>query len=181
MWTHEIWREANQSRIELQLGKYPDTIEEHGRLVAECAIDTVQLPTCPLMHGTGLFTAIGAILGGGTVVTMAGGAKFDPVAIWETVDQRRVTNMAIVGDAFAKPLLQVLEEDPGKYDLSCVRVILSSGVMWSVDVKRGLLRHIPQAALMDSFGASESIGFGMSVMTAEGEFQTAQFLSLINI
>ena len=118
---------------------------------------------------------MGAILGGGTVVTMAGGAKFDPVGIWETVDQRRVTNMAIVGDAFAKPLLQVLEEAPQKYDLSCVRVILSSGVMWSVDVKRGLLRHIPQAALMDSFGASESIGFGMSVMTAEGEFQTAQF------
>jgi len=30
-------------------------------------------------------------------------------------------------------------------------------------------------ALMDSFGASESIGFGMSVMTAEGEFETAKF------
>ena len=76
--------------------------------------------------------------------------------------------MAIVGDAFAKPMLRVLDEAPGKYDLSSVQTITSSGVMWSMEVKRGLIRHMPQVALMDSFGASEAVGFGMSVTTADG-------------
>ncbi len=175
MWTHQIWREANRSRVELQFGSYPETAEDHARLAAEFGKDTIQLPACPLMHGTGLFTAMGAMLNGGTVVTMENSAKFDPVAMWETVERHRVNSMAIVGDAFAKPLLEVLEETPGKYDLSCVLIMLSSGVMWSMEVKRGLLKHLPQVALMDSFGASESVGFGMSVMTAEGEIQTAKF------
>ena len=47
--------------------------------------------------------------------------------------------------------------------------------MWSTEVKRGLIKHMPQVALMDSLGASESVGFGMSIMTAEGEVQTAKF------
>ena len=175
MWTHQIWREANRSRVELQFGSYPETAEDHARLAAEFGKDTIQLPACPLMHGTGLFTAMGAMLNGGTVVTMENSAKFDPVAMWETVERHRVNSMAIVGDAFAKPLLEVLEETPGKYDLSCVLIMLSSGVMWSMEVKRGLLKHLPQVALMDSFGASESVGFGMSIMTAEGEIQTAKF------
>ena len=126
MWTHEIWRSANRARVELQFGTYPETAEEYARLAAEFGKDTIQLPACPLMHGTGLFTAMGAMLNGGTVVTMENSAKFDPVAIWETVDRNRVNSMAIVGDAFAKPLLEVLDENPGKYDVSSVLIILSS-------------------------------------------------------
>jgi len=44
-----------------------------------------------------------------------------------------------------------------------------------MEVKRGLIEHIPQVALMDSFGASEAVGFGMSVTTAEGVVETARF------
>ena len=175
MWTHEIWRSANRARVELQFGTYPESSEEHARLAAEFGKDTIQLPACPLMHGTGLFTAMGAMLNGGAVVTMENSAKFDPVAMWETVERNRVNSMAIVGDAFAKPLLEVLDENPGKYDVSSVLIMLSSGVMWSTEVKRGLIKHMPQVALMDSLGASESVGFGMSIMTAEGEVQTAKF------
>jgi fatty-acyl-CoA synthase len=53
--------------------------------------------------------------------------------------------------------------------------MVSSGVMWSVEVKRGLIRHIPQIVLMDSFGSSESVGLGSSQMTKDGEIQTAKF------
>ena len=175
MWTHEIWRSANRARVELQFGTFPETAEEHAKLAAEFSGDTIQLPACPLMHGTGLFTAMGAMLNGGAVVTMENSAKFDPVAMWETVERNRVNSMAIVGDAFAKPLLEVLDENPGKYDVSSVLIMLSSGVMWSMEVKRGLIKHMPQVALMDSLGASESVGFGMSIMTADGEVQTAKF------
>jgi fatty-acyl-CoA synthase len=48
--------------------------------------------------------------------------------------------------------------------------------MWSHDNKEGLLRHIPQAALFDSFGSSEAVGMGASVSTSGGTSQTAQFM-----
>jgi len=86
-----------------------------------------------------------------------------------------VQQIAIVGDAFAKPMLRALDEAPGKYDLSSIVNIISSGVMWSTEVKRGLLNHMPNAIMADSFGASEAIGLGSSLMTKEGEVATAKF------
>ncbi len=175
MWSHRIWRESSLESMKKIYGFAPESMEQHLMLVNEMGKLSRQLPACPLMHGTGLFTAMGAMVGGGAIVTLENTKKFDPVELWDTVDRRGVTAMAIVGDAFAKPMLRVLEENPGKYDLSTVQTITSSGVMWSMDVKRGLIKHMPQAALMDSFGASEAVGFGMSVFTAEGEQQTAKF------
>lgn len=175
MWSHEIWREANLDGMRRLFGAAPETIEQHLEFVKTFGALTRQLPACPLMHGTGLFTALGAIINGGAIVTTEPKGKFIPEVIWETVDRHRVTAIAIVGDAFAQPMLNVLEENPGKYDLSCVQSITSSGVMWSMAVKQGLIKHMPQVALNDSFGASEAVGFGMSVTTAEGVSETAKF------
>ncbi len=72
-------------------------------------------------------------------------------------------------------MLRTLDENPGRWDLSCVLSMVSSGVMWSQEVKHGLLRHLPQAALADSFGSSEAVGLGLSVTTVEGEAATAKF------
>src|SRR5213079_2066495 len=83
--------------------------------------------------------------------------------------------IVIVGDAFAKPMLAVLEASPGKYDLASVMMISSSGVMWSHDTKQGLLRHIPQAVLFDSLGSSEAVGMGASTSAAGAAAETAQF------
>ncbi|MGC1469659.1 MAG: acyl-CoA synthetase, partial [Sphingorhabdus sp.] len=41
--------------------------------------------------------------------------------------------------------------------------------------KRGLLRHMPQAALMDAFSSSEALGLGTSVTTAAETVHTAEF------
>ena len=175
MWSHRIWRESSLESMLKIYGFAPESMEQHLVLVDQMGKLSRQLPACPLMHGTGLFTAMGAMIGGGAIVTLENTKHFDPVELWETVDRRGVTAMAIVGDAFAKPMLRVLDEAPGKYDLSSVQTITSSGVMWSMEVKRGLIRHMPQVALMDSFGASEAVGFGMSVTTADGVQQTAKF------
>ena len=175
MWPHKVWREANLDGLRRIYGGAPETLDEHLDFVNEIGQFGRQLPACPLMHGTGFFTALGALLNGGAIITLENTAKFDPHALWQTVSKHGVTALAIVGDAFAKPMLNALAEEPDKYDLSSVQSITSSGVMWSGEVKLGLLEHMPQVALMDSFGASEAVGFGMSTTTAEGGLQTAKF------
>ena len=132
------------------------------------------MPACPLMHGTGQFSAFIALIGGGCVVTTSN-RTFDPAVLWETVSQARVNAVAIVGDAFARPMLAELDANPGKYDLSSLLVINSSGVMWSQEVKDGLLRHIPQVILFDSLGSSEAVGLAASVSAGGTSASTARF------
>ena len=47
--------------------------------------------------------------------------------------------------------------------------------MWSLEVKRELIKHMPEAMLLDSFGSSEGLGFGSSIFAAGGEIKTAKF------
>lgn len=175
MWTHNIWREANMDGVRRLGGHVPANIDEHVQNALTLGRFARQVPACPLMHGTGWFTAMGAMLNGGAVVTLTEKARFNPVNLWDTVHENGVTSMAIVGDAFAKPMLKTLDDNPGRWNLSSVLNIISSGVMWSAEVKQGLLKHIPQTALTDSFGASEAVGFGTSITTAEGGTQTSKF------
>ncbi len=132
------------------------------------------LPACPLMHGTGWFTANIYLTQAGSVVTLV-----DRSANWEelldTVEREKVGAMTIVGDAFAKPIVRCLDANPGRWDLSSLVLVTSSGVMWSEGAKQGLLRHNPGMLLIDSFSSSEAIGLGQSVSAAGAEEKTAKF------
>jgi acyl-CoA synthetase (AMP-forming)/AMP-acid ligase II len=125
------------------------------------------LPAAPLMHGTGLFNAMSNLLVGGSVVTMAG-RRFDPVELLDTIERYRVNSMSIVGDAFAKPILRTLDAEPERWDISTLRVIVSSGVMWSPESKAGLLRHNARLIMVDTLGSSEAVGMASSTTTADG-------------
>jgi 3-oxocholest-4-en-26-oate---CoA ligase len=114
------------------------------------------LPACPLMHGTGLFIALSTLSGGGTVVLLDT-PRLDPVAVWSAIEREDVKVCTIVGDAFARPLLAALVAEPGRFDLSALKAITSSGVTWSPETKRGLLDLLPTVTLIDSLGASEGI------------------------
>jgi fatty-acyl-CoA synthase len=73
-------------------------------------------------------------------------------------------------------MLEALDANPGRWNLSSVRAMSSSGSMWSQENKRGLLGHIPQAMIADSFGSSEAVGLGASASAAGQEAQTAAFM-----
>ena len=172
-----MWRQDSLRRALLNpalVARMPLDLDDHVAIVRETGRGPINMPACPLMHGTGLFTALSALIAGGTVVTLPS-ARFDADELWAAVQARRVEQIVIVGDAFAKPMLRALDAAPGRFDASSVQAIISSGVMWSVEVKQALLKHLPQAALMDSFGSSEAVGFGLSVMTADGAVPTAKF------
>jgi 3-oxocholest-4-en-26-oate---CoA ligase len=174
MWGHiDLWQAGGAGRSPLG-GEPPADVAAHVANVAAAPAAPCTLPCCPLMHGTGLFTAIGGMMRGGTIVTLDGGG-FEPAQAWSEVERNKVMTMAIVGDAFAKPLLRTLDENPGRWNLESLAVIISSGVMWSPEVKKGLLKHHSRMVLMDSFGSSEAVGFGSSSTTADGGTAVAKF------
>ncbi|MCZ6502471.1 MAG: acyl-CoA synthetase [Gammaproteobacteria bacterium] len=135
---------------------------------------TVNLPLPPIMHGTGLLSAMGAMSTGGTCITLAS-RSFEPELALENIDRHKVTAVTIVGDAFARPILEALDANPGKYDISSVFAISSSGVMWTREVKAGLLTHNENMLLVDGFSSSEAIGLGSSIMTKDEEVEVAKF------
>jgi acyl-CoA synthetase (AMP-forming)/AMP-acid ligase II len=132
------------------------------------------LPGPPLMHGTGLFTAMSVLDTGGSIV-MPTGRRFDAGVLLDTVQREGVTEMSIVGDAFARPILSALDAEPDRWDLSSLWLMVSSGVMWSAEVKAGLGRHMPRLIMVDALGSSEAIGMASSLSTAKGTTGTAGF------
>jgi acyl-CoA synthetase (AMP-forming)/AMP-acid ligase II len=129
----------------------------------------------PLMHGTGWFTAMIAWLTGGSVVLLDDPKSFDAAELWEAVARTKPTAITIVGDPFAKPMLQTLRDAKRSYDISSVAMIASSGVMWSQEVKQGLLEYNPNMMLVDAFSSSEALGMAMSITTKDGVASTAKF------
>ena len=132
------------------------------------------LPAAPLMHGTGFFNAVSNLLLGGSVTTMVG-RRFDPIELLDTVERFAINSMSIVGDAFARPILRVLDAEPGRWDISSLRVIVSSGVIWSQETKDGLLRHNDRLIMVDSLGSSEAIGMATSTTRSGESSGTARF------
>src|SRR5581483_3376119 len=65
--------------------------------------------------------------------------------------------------------------NPGRWDLSTVKSMSSSGSMWSQENKRGLLSFAKNAMIFDSFGSSEAVGLGISASAPGAEAQTAAF------
>lgn len=137
----------------------------------------VSIPCAPLMHGTGQW--LGCLvphLTGGHVVTLTS-RSLDPHEVLDTAERRRATSITIVGDSFAKPILRALDEgrpDGGRYDLSALRIIGSSGVMWTTEVKRRLVEQIEHVMLLDAMGSSEG-AMGMQLTMKGIESETGTF------
>ena len=127
----------------------------------------ISMPCAPLMHGTGVW--LGAMipqLAGATVVTLQS-RSLDADEVLRTAQNEAVTHMTIVGDSFSKPLIRALDVATAAgspYDLSKLAMIISSGVMWTAEVKEQLLDRIEHVILVDAIGSSEgSMGSSISM------------------
>ncbi len=158
---------TNKKRLppEQDLGAVADKITKPGPR---------NMPAAPLMHGTGLFNALSNLMAGGSITTMEG-RHFSAEEFLDTVERYGINSTSIVGDAFAKPILRALDGERERWDISTLRVIVSSGVMWSKETKDGLLRHNPRLIMVDSLGSSEAIGMATSTTTNDTEGRTASF------
>ena len=134
----------------------------------------VGLPAPPLMHGTAYVFASTVLNRGGTVVTLPE-QRFDAGRLLEAIVTHGVTDTCIVGDAFCRPMVDALDAAPGRYDLSKLRAMSSSGMMWSPDVKARLLAHAPQLVMIDFLNSSEASGMGRSITSKRGGAKGARF------
>ncbi|MBL4583953.1 MAG: acyl-CoA synthetase [Pseudomonadales bacterium] len=157
----------------------PTNLEEAAAAIMKLAAANalpITLSACPLMHGTGMWGGVFAPLClGGTVVTIDN-SRFDADELWQTIERNSVTNIVIVGDAFGNPMLSSLrkaKEEGRSYDLSTVRSIMSSGVMWSHEVKKGLL-EFADMTLTDALASTEG-SMARSTTTRDNIEGTAEF------
>jgi acyl-CoA synthetase (AMP-forming)/AMP-acid ligase II len=122
------------------------------------------LPAPPFMHAAAHWSAFMMLHQGGTVILPENVRRLDADDIWRTVERERVATLAIVGDAFARPLLDQLRQ--GSYDLSSLQVVGSGGAILSPALKHGLLELLPHIMLFDGFGSSETGAHGSTVSMA---------------
>ena len=179
MWPHRSMLGASSATFAAIKAPVPTGIDEvvaAVRTFHERGKAIRLLPAAPLMHGTAALTSMAVLAAGGTVITLTS-TSFDARELCGTVERHRVSQLTIVGDAFARPIVDALEDAAAAgepFDLSSVKVILSSGVMWSQPMKEALHRWCG-AALADALGSSEGIGFANSVARPGVAATTARF------
>jgi acyl-CoA synthetase (AMP-forming)/AMP-acid ligase II len=157
-------------------------VTETAQVIHSMMGQPVSMPCCPLMHGTGVW--LGALvphLMAGKVVLLEG-RSFDAHEMFEVVEKHKVSGLVIVGDAFARPMMMALRErsDVGRpFDTSSVTTIISTGAMFSTDVKEAIFEHMPSAIVMDILGASEG-AMAQMIATKDAVSQTAKFGTMPN-
>ncbi|MBT4689099.1 MAG: AMP-binding protein [Rhodospirillaceae bacterium] len=130
------------------------------------------LPAPPFMHGTGQLIALAAWTRGDGVVLQNVVEHLDPADLLERVETERVNMLALVGDAFARPIVE--EMDRSSRDLSSLRIILTSGVILSPPIKAALIERLPDLTIIDTLGSSESGPHVQNITGAKGQSEAGQ-------
>ncbi len=155
----------------------PEAIPALVHQLAAAGTSPVSIPTCPLMHGTGMW--LGAMishLAGGSVITMQH-RSLDGHEVLATVQREKVTSIVIVGDAMARPLIRAIDEAVARgtpYDASSLKLMISSGVMWTAEVKAEIIERVPQIVLLDAIGSTEG-SMGTQITMKGMAAETARF------
>jgi fatty-acyl-CoA synthase len=168
-----LWRQDDILRATLLPPRTVPTLPAIVERARRGAGKVRALPLPPFMHGAAHWAAFTMWHTGGTVIVPGKPRHLDPADIWSTVERERVTAMTIVGDAFAKPLLEGLREH--RYDLSSVQTLSSGGAILSASVKDELLAALPGARILDVLGSSETGHQATQVSTAAAKATSGSF------
>ena len=168
-----LWRQEEILRAALLPPRVEPTLEAVVERARKGAGKMRAMPTPPFMHGAAHWAAFSMWHVGGTVFVQSEPRTFDAHDIWRTVERERITALTIVGDAFARPLLDALAESG--YDASSVRSISSGGAILTASVKDELLRVLPGARIVDVLGSSESGQQASQVLRPGAKATTGDF------
>jgi acyl-CoA synthetase (AMP-forming)/AMP-acid ligase II len=158
----------------------PQSLAELTERVRESRAEPDRLVTLtptPLMHGTGIYTTLGTLVAGGRMVFPTS-RSYDPDELAALIQEHRVTDLVIVGDVFARPLMAALDaaQAGGRpYDLGSLRRTVSVGAVFSAESKAGLLRHV-DADITDVIVASEGGPYAVSLARRGAVAPTSRFV-----
>jgi fatty-acyl-CoA synthase len=157
--------------------------EELAERIPDEDARAIPMVNAPLMHGGGQWMAFINLYAGGSIVLNCD-RHFDADRIWRTVERERCNAVMVVGDAMGRPLAEALAAPGASYDTSSVIVVGSGGAILSPAVKEQLRAQLPNAMVMDSFGASETGATG-SVFDTEGpaagpRFTMGEFMTVLD-
>lgn len=162
VWKHNMLFQAIGINMFAEGGpRLPHDLDEYGQMVA-ASFGARTMVLAPLMHGMGLYTALGTLLYGGTVVINRA-PRFSAELVLDAIDREKVFMTNVAGDAMAKPLFEALERNPNKWSLESLMLMVSSAAIFSPQIKRGLIGHIPNLTISDNLGGSESSSLGNAI------------------
>ena len=142
----------------------------------------VGMALAPLMHGACWWYACIQMLAGNTVVLNPSRSLVGE-EVWDIVETEKVNAISIVGDAMAVPLLDALDANPQRWDLSAVFSVGSGGAVFSESKQEAFKQHFPNVFISNSFGSSESGNMGMDGGGKKGQglgnVTKSEFMSVI--
>jgi fatty-acyl-CoA synthase len=167
-----LWRQEDIFHAALSAGSGRGSLAE----IVERARtgDIRSLPAPPFMHGAAHWVAFNMWHVGGTILVQSEVRRLDPHDIWSTLEKERASHLLIVGDAFARPLLDRLGEH--SYDLSSLRLVSSGGAILTAALKDEFLARLPDVRIMDALGSSESGAQASQVSTSGEKASTGEFV-----
>jgi fatty-acyl-CoA synthase len=164
-----LWRNADAVVECFGGSKTATTVDE---FLVEAVGAMRSLPSPPFMHGAGHWIAMRTWLSGGTIIVQSQPDRLDADDIWGLVEREKANFLLIVGDAFARPLLDGLVNNTR--DLSSLLTILSGGAALSAHLKKEFLQHLPWIMMVDGLGSSEA-GGQLSQVSAGTSASTGTF------
>ena len=167
-----LWRQEDI----LHAAMYPGEVGSLEQIVERVKKKTRAvraLPTPPFMHGASHWAVFNMWHVGGTIVVQSDPQRLDPADIWSTVEREKVNVLNMVGDAFARPLVDELRRR--RYELSSLRRISTGGAILSASLKQDFLELIPQIQILDVLGSSESGVQASKISSGKSRATTGDF------
>jgi 3-oxocholest-4-en-26-oate---CoA ligase len=162
MWRHEDIFFALGQGIDALTGEKVESEYSRSEQAAASESGLVFCVIPPLMHGAAQIATLSQWFLGSTLVLVR---KFDPEAVWDLFEREGVNSVLITGDAMGRPLMDVLDEQPDRWDLSSLISLSSSAALFSQSLKDRYLDHFPNLIITDSIGSTESGFNGLTYAT----------------
>ncbi len=155
-----LWRQADIF-VAAMGGSETTTAESLAGIAASGA--RTWFPAPPLMHAAAQWTAFAAMHLGATIALHDDSTRFDAKTILDVMEREHVEMISIIGDAYARPLIQELRRAPR--DLGALQRIGTGGAITSDECKQALLDLLPGVTIVDGYGASETGGMAYGART----------------
>ena len=168
IWPHKALWMAALGGGGVYFGRGPIAAPDDLAALVTSAPPLTYFAIAPLMHGAAMWSSLISLMAGHTVVVNDQTA-FDAAHIWDTVQDKGVDILSVVGDAMALPLVQALEAAPGRWQLATLRVFGNGGALLTEALQQRIRAALPQVMINNGIGSSESGVIGGGERPASGE------------